>query len=52
MAIGLGGNTTAKANLKGDDREAEIVANIEAKEAAEGPGLMIAEPLLKARGVL
>lgn len=39
-AIGLGGSIVAKANLKGDDREAEIVANIGAKEAAGGPGLM------------
>lgn len=45
MAIGLEGSTVAKANLKGDDREAETVANIGAKEAAEGPGLMTPEPL-------
>lgn len=44
-AIGLEGNTIAKANLKGDDQEAEIVANIGAKEAAEDRGLMTPEPL-------
>lgn len=45
MAIGLGGSIVAKANLKGGDREAEIVANIEAKEAAGGLGVMTPEPL-------
>lgn len=43
-AIGLGGSTVVKVNLKGDDREAEIVANTGAKEA-EGQGLRTAEPL-------
>lgn len=45
MAIGLEGSTVAKVNLKRDDREAEIVANIGAKEAAEDQGLMTPEPL-------
>ncbi|KAJ7417521.1 E3 ubiquitin-protein ligase Topors [Willisornis vidua] len=45
MAIGLEGSTVAKANLKRDDREAERAANIGAKEAAEGQGLMTTEPL-------
>lgn len=45
MAIGLEGSTVAKANSKEDDQEAEIVANIGVKEAAEGQGLMTPEPL-------
>lgn len=45
MGIGLGGSVIAKARLKGDDQEAEIVANAEAKEAAGGQGLVKAKPL-------
>lgn len=45
MAISLGGSIVAKANLKRDDQEAEIVANIGAKEAAGDRGLMTPEPL-------
>lgn len=45
MAIGLEGSTVAKASLKGEDQEADIVANIGAKEATEGQGHMTPEPL-------
>lgn len=44
MAVGLEGSTIAKANLKGDDQEVEIVASTGVKEAAEGQGLMTPEP--------
>lgn len=45
MGIGLGGTIMAKAKLKGDDQEAEIVANVETKEAAGGQELMKAKSL-------
>ena len=45
MAIGLGGSIVAGANLKGDSREAEIGANIGAKEAGGDQGLMTPESL-------
>lgn len=44
-AVTLEESIVAKANLKGDDQEAEIVANTGVKEAAEGQGLMTPEPL-------
>jgi len=45
IAISLGGSIIAKAILKGDNREAEIVANIGARKAAGGRGLMTPEYL-------